>query len=143
MTVLLDTNIVASATFWRGKPAHCLEAWLLGKFSPLAGPARKPCLIQDRRRPMRWCRRRNCGSNSPERERKGVNRRFELELRAWFCGGCGGVRYSFVWRMHPMMEHGLGALGSAYLNAGRNPFDRQGGFTPKRSSWRSPRSMTW
>ena len=29
---MLDTNIIASATFWRGKPAHCLEAWTLGKF---------------------------------------------------------------------------------------------------------------
>ena len=25
-------QIVASATFWRGKPAHCLEAWALGKY---------------------------------------------------------------------------------------------------------------
>jgi predicted nucleic acid-binding protein len=32
MIVVLDTNIVASATFWRGKPAHCLEAWGLGKY---------------------------------------------------------------------------------------------------------------
>lgn len=32
MIVVLDTNIIASATFWRGKPAHCLEAWSLGKF---------------------------------------------------------------------------------------------------------------
>ena len=32
MIVVLDTNIVASATFWRGKPAHCLEAWTLGKY---------------------------------------------------------------------------------------------------------------
>ena len=32
MIVVLDTNIVASATYWRGKPAHCLEAWTLGKF---------------------------------------------------------------------------------------------------------------
>jgi uncharacterized protein len=32
MIVVLDTNIVASATYWRGKPAHCLEAWMLGKF---------------------------------------------------------------------------------------------------------------
>ncbi len=31
MIVVLDTNIIASATFWRGKPAHCLEAWLLGR----------------------------------------------------------------------------------------------------------------
>jgi putative PIN family toxin of toxin-antitoxin system len=32
MIVVLDTNIVASATFWRGKPAHCLEAWVLRRF---------------------------------------------------------------------------------------------------------------
>jgi uncharacterized protein len=32
VTVVLDTNIVASATYWRGKPARCLEAWLLGKY---------------------------------------------------------------------------------------------------------------
>lgn len=32
MIVILDTNIVASATFWRGKPAYCLEAWALGRF---------------------------------------------------------------------------------------------------------------
>ena len=32
MIVVLDTNIVASATYWRGKPAHCLEAWAAGKF---------------------------------------------------------------------------------------------------------------
>ena len=33
MIVVLDTNVVASATFWRGRPAHCLEAWVLGKYS--------------------------------------------------------------------------------------------------------------
>ena len=32
MIVVLDTNIVASASYWRGKPAHCLEAWVLGRF---------------------------------------------------------------------------------------------------------------
>ena len=32
MIVVLDTNIVASATYWRGKPAHCLEAWVNGKY---------------------------------------------------------------------------------------------------------------
>ena len=32
MIVVLDTNIVASATYWRGKPAHCLEAWVSGKY---------------------------------------------------------------------------------------------------------------
>jgi uncharacterized protein len=33
MIVVLDTNIVASATFWRGKPAHCLEAWVNGRYA--------------------------------------------------------------------------------------------------------------
>jgi len=32
MIGVLDTNVVASATYWRGKPAHCLEAWVNGKF---------------------------------------------------------------------------------------------------------------
>lgn len=32
MIVVLDTNVLASATFWRGKPALCLEAWVSGKF---------------------------------------------------------------------------------------------------------------
>lgn len=32
MIVVLDTNIVTSATYWRGKPAYCLEAWAMGKF---------------------------------------------------------------------------------------------------------------
>jgi putative PIN family toxin of toxin-antitoxin system len=32
MIVVLDTNVLASATFWRGKPALCLEAWIAGKF---------------------------------------------------------------------------------------------------------------
>jgi predicted nucleic acid-binding protein len=32
MIVVLDTNIVASATYWRGKPAHCLEAWAVGRY---------------------------------------------------------------------------------------------------------------
>lgn len=32
MIAVLDTNIIASASFWRGKPAHCLEAWVQGKF---------------------------------------------------------------------------------------------------------------
>ncbi len=34
MIIVLDTNIVASATYWRGKPAHCLEAWVLRKYAP-------------------------------------------------------------------------------------------------------------
>jgi hypothetical protein len=77
MTVVLDTNIVASATFWRGKPAHCLEAWLLGKYELAIS-------------------------------QKGVNRRFELELRAWFCGGCGQSKYGegwqWAWGQNPVMK---------------------------------------
>src|SRR5436189_451084 len=33
MIVVLDTNIIASGTYWRGKPAHCLEAWAQGRFT--------------------------------------------------------------------------------------------------------------
>jgi putative PIN family toxin of toxin-antitoxin system len=33
MIVVLDTNIVASATFWRGSPSRCLEAWAQGAFT--------------------------------------------------------------------------------------------------------------
>lgn len=33
MIVVLDTNIVASATYWGGKPGRCLEAWLLGRYA--------------------------------------------------------------------------------------------------------------
>ena len=32
MIVVFDTNIVASATYWRGNPACCLEAWAHGRF---------------------------------------------------------------------------------------------------------------
>jgi putative PIN family toxin of toxin-antitoxin system len=32
MIVVLDTNIIASATYWRGKPAQCLEAWARQKY---------------------------------------------------------------------------------------------------------------
>ena len=32
MIVVLDTNIIASATYWRGNPARCLEAWAQGRF---------------------------------------------------------------------------------------------------------------
>ena len=31
-----DTNIVASATWRRGKPAHCVEGWVLGKYEVAA-----------------------------------------------------------------------------------------------------------
>ena len=32
MIVVFDTNIVASATYWRGPPARCLEAWTERRF---------------------------------------------------------------------------------------------------------------
>ena len=32
MIVVFDTNIVASATYWRGNPARCLEAWAQRRF---------------------------------------------------------------------------------------------------------------
>ncbi len=32
MIVVFDTNIVASATDWRGNPARCLAAWAQGRF---------------------------------------------------------------------------------------------------------------
>ena len=32
MIVVFDTNIVASAPYWRGNPARCLEAWAQRRF---------------------------------------------------------------------------------------------------------------
>lgn len=31
MKVVFDTNVVASASFWRGAPFDCLEAWAQGR----------------------------------------------------------------------------------------------------------------
>ncbi|MBX3748392.1 MAG: putative toxin-antitoxin system toxin component, PIN family [Verrucomicrobiae bacterium] len=36
--VVLDTNVVASACFWRGTCWQCLEAWVAGKFTALVSP---------------------------------------------------------------------------------------------------------
>ena len=33
MKVVFDTNIVASASFWQGKPFDCLSAWARGEIS--------------------------------------------------------------------------------------------------------------
>jgi putative PIN family toxin of toxin-antitoxin system len=30
---VLDTNVVASATYWRGNPARCLEEWVSGTYA--------------------------------------------------------------------------------------------------------------
>jgi putative PIN family toxin of toxin-antitoxin system len=37
--VVLDTNVVASATFWRGAPFNCLAAWADGRFEAIISPA--------------------------------------------------------------------------------------------------------
>ena len=39
MKVVFDTNIVASATFWRGKPFDCMVAWAEGKCEAVVSPA--------------------------------------------------------------------------------------------------------
>lgn len=38
MKVVFDTNIVASACFWRGKPFDCLSAWVRGECLAVASP---------------------------------------------------------------------------------------------------------
>lgn len=39
MKVVFDTNVVASASFWRGKPFDCLTAWAQGKCEAAVSPA--------------------------------------------------------------------------------------------------------
>jgi uncharacterized protein len=39
MRVVFDTNVVASASFWRGKPLDCLTAWARGKCEAVVSPA--------------------------------------------------------------------------------------------------------
>lgn len=39
MRVVFDTNVVASASFWRGKPFDCLTAWAQGKCEAIVSPA--------------------------------------------------------------------------------------------------------
>ena len=38
MKVVFDTNIVLSASFWRGKPSDCLMAWARGKCEAVVSP---------------------------------------------------------------------------------------------------------
>jgi hypothetical protein len=52
---------------------------------------------------------------------KGVNRRLEFELGAWFEGACG---FALVLALSQMMEHGLGPFGRADLHPRRNPLER-------------------
>jgi putative PIN family toxin of toxin-antitoxin system len=37
--VVFDTNVVASATFWRGAPFDCLAAWAQGRCEAVVSPA--------------------------------------------------------------------------------------------------------
>lgn len=39
MKVVFDTNVVASASFWRGKPFDCLAAWANGRCEAVVSPA--------------------------------------------------------------------------------------------------------
>jgi putative PIN family toxin of toxin-antitoxin system len=39
MRVVFDTNVVASASFWRGKPFDCLAAWAQGQCEAVVSPA--------------------------------------------------------------------------------------------------------
>lgn len=38
MKAVFDTNVVASATFWRGAPFDCLAAWAQGGFEVVVSP---------------------------------------------------------------------------------------------------------
>lgn len=38
MKVVFDTNVVASATFWRGTPFDCLAAWAQGRCEAAVSP---------------------------------------------------------------------------------------------------------
>ena len=38
MRVVLDTNVLMSGLFWRGKPAQVLEAWRDGRFELVISP---------------------------------------------------------------------------------------------------------
>jgi uncharacterized protein len=39
MRVVFDTNVVASASFWRGRPFDCLAAWAKGRCEATVSPA--------------------------------------------------------------------------------------------------------
>ena len=39
MTVVFDTNIVVSASFWRGSPFDCLAAWAQGRCAAAVSPS--------------------------------------------------------------------------------------------------------
>jgi putative PIN family toxin of toxin-antitoxin system len=39
MRIVFDTNVVASASFWRGAPFDCLAAWAKGRCEAVVSPA--------------------------------------------------------------------------------------------------------
>ena len=39
MKVVFDTNVVVSASFWRGAPFDCLAAWAQGRLEAVVSPA--------------------------------------------------------------------------------------------------------
>ena len=63
MKVVFDTNVVASASFWRGPPFDCLAAWAQGRCEVLVSPAllagyyetiEELRLDYPRRKPIEW-----------------------------------------------------------------------------------------
>ena len=63
MKVVFDTNVVASASFWRGTPFDCLAAWAQGRCEVLVSPAllaeyyetiEELRLDYPRRKPIEW-----------------------------------------------------------------------------------------
>ena len=63
MKVVFDTNVVASASFWRGTPFDCLAAWAQGRCEAVASPAllaeyhetiEELRLDHPRRKPVEW-----------------------------------------------------------------------------------------
>ena len=63
MRVVFDTNVVASGSFWRGKPFDCLVAWAQGQCEAVISPAllaeyheivEELRLEYPRRQPVEW-----------------------------------------------------------------------------------------
>ena len=63
MKVVFDTNVVASASFWRGPPFDCLTAWAQGRCEAVVSPVllaeyhetiEELRLEYPRRKPVEW-----------------------------------------------------------------------------------------
>ena len=63
MKVVFDTNVVTSASFWRGPPFDCLAAWAQGRCEAVVSPAllaeyyetiEELRLEYPRRKPVEW-----------------------------------------------------------------------------------------